>query len=28
VAAMMWNCLRIAGVQPVIPGYGRLLAGE
>ena len=27
VAAMMWNCLRIAGVQPVVPGYGRLLEG-
>ena len=27
VAAMMWNCLRIAGVRPVVPGYGRLLAG-
>ncbi len=26
VAAMMWNCLQIAGVEPVIPGYGRLLA--
>jgi maleate cis-trans isomerase len=28
VAAMMWNCLRIAGVQPVVPGYGRLLEGK
>jgi maleate isomerase len=25
--AMMWNALRIAGVAPVIPGYGRLFAG-
>jgi maleate cis-trans isomerase len=22
--AMMWNALRVAGVKPVIPGYGRL----
>lgn len=25
-AAMMWNALRIAGIAPVVPGYGRLLA--
>ncbi|HEY0294061.1 MAG TPA: hypothetical protein VGC69_01865 [Bordetella sp.] len=25
-SAMMWNALRTAGVQPSIPGYGRLLA--
>ncbi len=24
--AMMWNALRIAGVAPVMPGYGRLFA--
>ena len=24
--AMMWNALRIAGVKPVIPGYGRLFS--
>ena len=23
--AMMWDCLRLAGVEDVIPGYGRLL---
>lgn len=27
VAAMMWHCLQIAGVEPVVPGYGRLLRG-
>ncbi|MDO9025131.1 hypothetical protein [Zwartia sp.] len=27
VAAMMWHCLKIAGVEPVVPGYGRLLRG-
>lgn len=25
VSAMVWNCLRISGVEPVKPGYGRLL---
>lgn len=25
--AMLWNALRVAGVAPVVPGYGRLLAG-
>lgn len=25
VAAMMWHCLHIAGVEPVVPGYGSLL---
>lgn len=28
VAAMMWNCLRIAGVEPAVPGFGRLLNGS
>ena len=23
--AMMWDCLRLAGIGDVIPGYGRLL---
>jgi len=27
VAAMMWHCLQIAGVEPVVPGYGSLLRG-
>ena len=26
--AMMWNALRVAGVSPVLPGYGRLLEGN
>ena len=25
-SAMMWNALRVAGVAPAIPGYGRLLS--
>ena len=25
--AMMWNALRLAGVKPALPGYGRLFAG-
>lgn len=25
-SAMMWNALRLAGVSPRVPGYGRLLA--
>jgi maleate cis-trans isomerase len=28
VAAMMWHCLKIAGVEPLVPGYGRLLGGN
>ena len=24
--AMMWDCLRLAGIEDVIPGYGSLLA--
>ena len=28
VAAMMWHCLKIAGVEPLVPGYGRLLGGH
>jgi maleate cis-trans isomerase len=28
VAAMMWHCLKIAGVEPLVPGYGRLLGGK
>ena len=28
IAATMWNSLRIAGIQPHIPGYGSLLAGK
>ncbi len=27
-SAMMWNALRVAGVEPVVPGYGSLLAGN
>jgi maleate isomerase len=26
--AMMWNALRVAGVAPVIPGYGRLFSKD
>ena len=26
--AMMWNALRIAGVAPAMPGYGRLFAAR
>lgn len=25
VAAMMWHCLKISGVEPFVPGYGSLL---
>ena len=25
-SAMMWNALRVAGIAPLIPGYGRLLS--
>ena len=28
VAAMMWHCLKLAGVKPLVPGYGRLLSGS
>lgn len=28
VAAMMWHCLQIAGVEPVVPGYGKLLGRD
>ena len=27
-SAMMWNALRVAGVAPVVPGYGRLLVAR
>ena len=27
-SAMIWNALRVAGIAPVIPGYGRLLSGR
>jgi maleate cis-trans isomerase len=26
-SAMMWNALCVAGVEPFVPGYGRLLSG-